>query len=130
MSSYGFGGSNKYSAQKTTVNGITFHSKGEANCYIYLNMLEKAGELEMLDLQPMVYLSRAKILYRPDFLIKEKGVKIWVDFKGFTTHGFAIKRKLWKTYGPGPLRIYAQAGSRIYQKEQIDSLDTTSDITR
>jgi predicted nuclease of restriction endonuclease-like RecB superfamily len=56
-------------------------------------------------LQPKIYLSGAKILYKPDFLIEENGKLIYVDVKGFTTPIFAIKKRLWKFYGPSILRI-------------------------
>ena len=41
----------KYGAKKTTVNGITFDSKLEAERYQQLMLLEKAGEISQLHLQ-------------------------------------------------------------------------------
>lgn len=46
----------KYNAVKTTVDGITFHSAKEARRYAELKLLEKAGELHNLNLQPEWYL--------------------------------------------------------------------------
>ena len=43
---------NKYRNRKTIVDGITFDSKAEANRYIELKMLEKAGYIKQLKLQP------------------------------------------------------------------------------
>lgn len=43
----------KYGARRTTVDGITFHSAGEARRYQELRLLEKAGEIECLELQPV-----------------------------------------------------------------------------
>ena len=42
----------KYGAVKETVDGITFHSRKEANRYRELKLLEKAGEIYRLQLQP------------------------------------------------------------------------------
>ena len=42
----------KYHAKPTIVDGIRFASKAEARRYSELKMLEKAGEIERLDLQP------------------------------------------------------------------------------
>lgn len=42
----------KYHAKPTTVDGIRFASKAEARRYQELRMLEKAGKIEGLELQP------------------------------------------------------------------------------
>lgn len=42
----------KYHAVRTTIDGITFASKAEARRYAELKMLEKAGEIKGLELQP------------------------------------------------------------------------------
>lgn len=42
----------KYGAVRTTVDGYTFASKAEARRYGELKMLEKAGKIESLELQP------------------------------------------------------------------------------
>lgn len=46
----------KYRAKPTTVDGIRFHSKGEAGRYQELRLLERAGEIEGLELQPVFVL--------------------------------------------------------------------------
>jgi hypothetical protein len=43
---------NKYRAKSTVVDGIRFHSQLEARRYGELKMLEKAGEIRELELQP------------------------------------------------------------------------------
>lgn len=43
---------NKYRAQRTVVDNIAFHSKREAKRYQELNMLELAGKIFRLQLQP------------------------------------------------------------------------------
>lgn len=42
----------KYAAVPTTVDGIRFHSKAESRRYVELKLLEKAGEIRKLTLQP------------------------------------------------------------------------------
>lgn len=42
----------KYKAKRTEVDGIVFHSQKEARRYRELRLLEKAGEIESLELQP------------------------------------------------------------------------------
>lgn len=45
-------GRSKYGAVRTTIDGITFASKKEAKRYAELKLLEKAGEIRRLRLQP------------------------------------------------------------------------------
>ena len=60
----------KYKAVKTTVDGITFDSKKEAKRYTELKLLEKAGMITHLELQPTyeIIINGVKVCsYRPDF---------------------------------------------------------------
>lgn len=93
----------KYRAKKTIVDGITFDSKGEANRYKYLLLLEKSGTISNLELQP-IYLLQDKfkvgaetiraIKYVADFRYIENNSVVVEDFKGMETVLFKIKRKL------------------------------------
>lgn len=116
----GFKLKGKYGAKKTTVDGITFDSKSEANYYIQACVLQKAGHLKILELQPKVYLTKAKILMKPDFLIEIDGMKIYVDVKGKPTPGFQLKARLWKHYGPGTLWVVNS--NNFNRKKEIHSL--------
>lgn len=49
----------KYRAVKTVVDGVTFASKKEARRYQELRLLEKASEIEELELQPRFVLNAA-----------------------------------------------------------------------
>jgi hypothetical protein len=115
------GGRNKYSAKRTVLDGYTFASKAEASCYSMLKLMELAGEIKILSLQDKVYLTHAKILYKPDFKIMDLVANkvVWVEFKGKETASWGIKRRLWKFYGPGPLRVFKAQGSRIFLHEEI-----------
>lgn len=100
----------KYGAVKTVVDGITFDSKREANRYCELKLLEKAGEIRNLKLQPSFLLLvetpvRNDVLigkYRGDFEYEECGGVSWdepphqrvvEDVKGFKTPLYKWKKK-------------------------------------
>lgn len=92
----------KYGAKKTVVDGITFASKKEAAHYQKLKMLERAGEITDLVLQPKFELipkegkDRA-IHYIADFQYRDKeGQTVIVDVKGMATQVYRIKKRLMK----------------------------------
>lgn len=95
----------KYNAQPTHVDGIRFDSRKEAARYSVLTMLEKAGEIHALTLQPVFPLvvvteasgTRAQIgTYRGDFQYCEKGGARAVveDVKGVKTPVYRLKKKM------------------------------------
>ncbi len=55
----------KYRAQPTIVDGIRFHSKGEARRYQELRLLERAGEITNLELQPAARQEKPEEAERP-----------------------------------------------------------------
>jgi hypothetical protein len=91
---------NKYKNVKTTVDGVTFHSKKEANHYLQLKLLVKAGEISDLKLQESytINVGGVKICkYIADFTYIDKyGVKHVVDVKGVRTQLYKLKAKLMK----------------------------------
>ena len=113
----------KYRARRTELAGYSFASKGEANCYLYLKALEQAGEVKILQTQVQVFLTDAKILFKPDFLVRDLKLDqdVYVEFKGFETPEYRIKRRLWQHYGPGLLRVYKGSGNAIRLFEEIKS---------
>lgn len=115
------GDKNKYNAMRTD----GFSSRGESDCHHYLKMLEDAGEIKILKRQPQVYMTKAQIGYKPDFLIEDlkTGRKVWIEFKGFETNEYQIKLKLWKHYGPGTLRVYKGAGLRMEIVKEVRPTD-------
>ena len=109
----------KYNATKCVVDGIEFASKREANRYLELRLLERAGEISDLRLQvdfeliPNQYatekrygkngkplkdkqvLLERKVVYRADFVYTDKDGKTVVeDTKGFRTTEYVLKRKM------------------------------------
>lgn len=111
---------NKYNAKKVSVDGIEFDSKKEAKRYQELLLLQKAGEIYMLERQKVYELLPAQrepdtvgkrggvikgklleraVEYVADFVYTNKNGKTVVeDVKGFREGGayavFVLKRKL------------------------------------
>ena len=96
----------KYNARKTVVDGITFDSKKEARRYADLKILEKAGEISHLQLQPKFRLldgfkhngeTIRPINYFADFsYIDTEGNEVVEDVKSKATKTpvYSIKKKL------------------------------------
>lgn len=105
----------KYGARKTEVDGIVFDSKREATRYQELRLLEKAGKIWELELQPKFellvpstsgYLARAikarirggcfKIgTYTADFKYRDAETVPYVieDVKGVKTTAYRLKKR-------------------------------------
>ena len=116
----------KFKSIKTTIAGKKFDSKAEASYYLYLKQQENLGIIEILALQPKVYLTDAKILYKPDFkyLIKGVGKIVYADVKGFSTPVFNLKKKLWKFYGDGCLEIVNYKSGKLTTVEIVTTRET------
>ena len=93
----------KYHSTKTVIDGITFDSKKEADRYAELKLLQKAGQISELILQPEYTLQPQfvrdgkkiqPIKYRGDFAYIEGDKVVVEDVKGFKTKEYAIKRKM------------------------------------
>lgn len=95
----------KYHNKEIVVNGIRFQSQKEANRYYVLLLLQKAGYIKNLVLQPRYILQDTfkkngktyrKIEYIADFEYVENGKIIVEDVKGYETEVFKIKHKLFE----------------------------------
>ena len=94
----------KYRAKKVTINGITFDSKKEAQRWMELDLLERAGKISNLQRQVKFELIPSQringkvveraVNYMADFVYIENGEKVVEDTKGFKTQEYIIKRKL------------------------------------
>ena len=110
----------KYRNEKTIIDGITFQSRKEANRYFELKMLQRAGEISKLELQPKfeivpeVYWINAvtivdsktlgKRYYIADFSYFENGNKTVEDVKSAITRKnpvYTLKRQLFLLKYPG-----------------------------
>ena len=99
----------KYRNTPIEIDGIRFASKREGRRYQELKLLERAGEISALELQPRFPLrvdGKLICTYVADFQYVAKGKSIATveDVKGVQTPEFKIKRKLFETlYGVGLL---------------------------
>jgi hypothetical protein len=96
----------KYHSTKTVVDGITFDSKAEAKRYGELLLLQKAGEIRELELQPeyvlvypFVYQGKkyCGVKYRADFRYRIiRGIQgiIVEDVKGHRTALYQVKKQM------------------------------------
>lgn len=87
---------NKYNAKPTVVDGVSFHSEGEAKRWMELQWLAKAGEITDLERQRRFELSVNGIVlgsYIADFCYRRGGAFVVEDFKGVATPLYRWKRK-------------------------------------
>ena len=96
---------NKYNARKTTVYGITFDSKREAEYYLLLREKQCLGEIKSIDLQPTYTLlegfrdntgkEQKPITYTADFLVEyDDGRREVIEVKGVRTRDYLLRKKL------------------------------------
>jgi hypothetical protein len=119
-------GASKYGPTKVSQAGYSFASKLERALFDLLKLREMAGEIRDIQCQDSIYLTDAEILYKPDFkyTVVATGEPEWAESKGFPTPSFAIKKRLWKYYGPGRLLIYEGTHQRLVHSETIIPTDT------
>lgn len=102
-------GRSKYHAKKTTVDGITFDSRREADRYLVLKSMEEDGAIEDLRRQVRYELIPAfdvagkhyrPVYYVADFVYVEDGKEVVEDVKGMRTDVYRLKSKLFaRRYG-------------------------------
>ena len=95
---------NKYGNKKVEVFGIRFDSTKEGRRYQELLLLQKAGVISNLKVQPKFELiprivANGKVVeracnYIADFSYTENGETVVEDVKGFKTDVYKMKRKL------------------------------------
>lgn len=100
---------NKYRNKKVIVNGIKFDSIKESNRYLELTLMEKAGLIQDLELQPSFEICPSvkwngktlrKRMYKADFMYTENGDTIVEDVKGFRNAVYILKLSLFLTQYP------------------------------
>jgi hypothetical protein len=93
----------KYHNKKTEIDGIVFDSKREANRWVELQYMEKAGAISGLSRQVPFKLEVNGILvcvYKSDFAYVEQGEYVVEDAKGMKTDVYRIKKRLmWACLG-------------------------------
>lgn len=100
--------SSKLKNHRVTIDGYSFASKLEATVYLELKRYSREALLKILEHQPRVYLTEARILYIPDFKCLDLRTEeiFFVEAKGFETTDWKIKKRLWIHYGPANLHIW------------------------
>ena len=101
---------NKFGAKKTVVDGITFDSQREAKRYSELKLLQRAGQISHLELQPAFKLSVGdrpvrfasgrQAVYRADFAYWDGKKRVVEDAKGFRTAEYKLKRAIVEAMHP------------------------------
>lgn len=103
----------KYGAQRTEVDGIVFASKKEAKRYSELKLLEKAGDISHLEIQPRIKLfsgdvpvkfdSGRQAVYVADFRYFDKRLdaRVTEDVKGTRTPEYKLKKAFVQAQFPG-----------------------------
>lgn len=94
----------KYRAKPTVIDGHRFPSRREARRYGELKLLERAGLISQLELQPRFPITVGGIkvcTYVGDFMYaNSKGERVIEDVKGMRTPMYKLKKKLLEaTYG-------------------------------
>lgn len=99
----------KYHAKKTTVDGITFDSRKEADRYLALKAMEEEDLIGNLRRQVRYELIPAfdvdgkhyrPVFYVADFVYVEDGKEVVEDVKGMKTDVYKLKSKLFaRRYG-------------------------------
>ena len=95
----------KYGNRKTYVGDILFDSKKEANRYVELTLMQKAGEIKNLrtqvpfELVPSIRSETGKVIQRAveyvaDFTYEQDGKLVVEDSKGFRPEVYKLKKKL------------------------------------
>ena len=92
---------NKYGAKKTTVGDVKFDSKKEAQRWIELQLLERAGEISNLRRQvridlmgqyrPLLTKTGRQMRLTVDFAYIENGIEVLEDSKGMWTRDFEVR---------------------------------------
>jgi hypothetical protein len=109
-------------AIRTSCGTHSHMSAAEAQCCGMFQLLEKAGELTILESQPNVFLTEARIRVIPDWLIEYKdGRKVYADYKGFETQSWRRNRKLWMHYAKLPMEVWKKKGERFFISETINT---------
>lgn len=94
----------KYGAKPVIIDGIRFASTKEGNRYSELRLLERAGVITQLDIQPKFPLSidgKHICNYLGDFVYFENNARVVEDVKGVKTPVYRLKRKMLLACFPG-----------------------------
>jgi len=104
---------NKYKAQRTVYDGVSYAARLEVLRVGQLNLLVKAGEIITRSRQPFFKLGPTEVVYTADFLVVDKDGTIHIeDTKGVEDKRFPVIRKLWASFGKYPLHVLKRKRKR------------------
>jgi predicted nuclease of restriction endonuclease-like RecB superfamily len=109
----------KYGSKRVDYDVHSFASQLERAVYIYLKSREQQKEISDLKCQETIYLTKARIIYKPDFSFLEDNIQKYAEAKGMETPEWRLKRKLWQFYGPGPLEVWKGSANNFVLHETI-----------
>lgn len=110
----------KYGNKTSTCTlGHSHRSKLEGAVCQIIQLRQRAGELVLEQVEDHVYLTLARILYIPDFRVRDEKGEFWIEAKGYANDVWPIKKRLWKFYGPGRLEIWKGSHLRPYLDETV-----------
>lgn len=114
-------GRRKFGNTKVRKHGYSFDSKLESALHDELKTMEQAGLATDIKQQVNVHLTPAKILYKADFSYIEvaTGNTIYCEAKGLVMPVWAIKKRLWVWFGPGPLHVFGGSYKSVRLIETI-----------
>lgn len=122
----------KYGAKRVTVDGITFDCQVEADRYMYLALLERAGEIHTLTAHPRFALEVGGIVvgrFWPDFeYYTSDGERVVEDVKGYIDKGatvwrlFKLKAMIFYASYRTPVTVVTRPGRGASQRWSCDRL--------
>jgi hypothetical protein len=103
---------NKFGAKREIVDGISFASRAEARRYRELCLLQKAGQIHELELQPKLDLI-AGLKYTPDFCYRRGSEFIYEEIKGVVTADFTMRLALFHYVYPSATLLINGVDSNV-----------------
>lgn len=112
----------KYKAKAAGCTRAHMHRSGleAAVCDLLLTQ-EQKGEVRLLGCEKTVRLSKAGIIYIPDFWLLDlrTNLEFYAEAKGFETSRWPTIKKLWRAYGSGVLQIWKGSARSPHLAEVI-----------
>ena len=99
--------------------GHNHPSKGESRRCDVLHLMQRAGEISDLRVQPSIQLVPG-FLYAADFSYLDGGRAIVEDWKGLITQRFRDICRMWPHHGDGVLRVTGLSGGRTVVTREIE----------
>lgn len=100
-------GGHKYGvarAEDRTLDGVVYDSKAEMVRAQELALLLRTGEV--LEVRRQQGYTLGDLTYVADFLVQDKNGEWYAEeVKGCPTPMWVLKKRLWRTYGPHPLKV-------------------------